>query len=222
MIAHILERLLLFVSLPIVAWSSHVTFDHIRHTGNQDSGVLAALPANGGWPDIDLDNVAIQFGGGTLSLPPVTVPAECDSSGVTTIEYDHTPGLASGIDEPGASAATRRSVLAVASGPTSITQSDDRNSAAARLAARWEAGTVIEAIDPKTPYGKWLMISYGGSDAATMRLGGGNRQAGESLALCFIGLLGISPSVLRRRGGRGGRGTGRRRKSRPAGGRDIG
>src|ERR1039458_7015069 len=52
-----LERLLLSVSLPLVSWSSHVTFDLVPETGNRGAGTLAAFPtAAGGWSSTYYDD----------------------------------------------------------------------------------------------------------------------------------------------------------------------
>jgi hypothetical protein len=57
-------------------------------------------------------------------------------------------------------------------------------------------------VDPNTPAGRWLRIHR--TDMADLEAIGWNAlgmsPGSEHLALCFIGLLGIAPSILRRRG----------------------
>jgi hypothetical protein len=64
-----------------------------------------------------------------------------------------------------------------------------------------EKGSRMEIMDRDAPAGRWLRISR--TDIADLEAIGWNRLAmspgTEHLALCFIGLLGIAPSVLRRR-----------------------
>ena len=68
-------------------------------------------------------------------------------------------------------------------------------------------------MNPKEAAGRWLRISR--PDIEDLDVIGWNTSGmaprTEQLTLCFIGLLGMAPSILRRRGLMGGKDTGRRR-----------
>jgi hypothetical protein len=76
-----------------------------------------------------------------------------------------------------------------------------------------EGSSRTKITDPKKAAGRWLRISR--TDIADLDVIGwktlGMAPHTEQLTLCFIGLLGIAPSLLRRRGQIGGKDTGRRR-----------
>jgi hypothetical protein len=103
-----LERLLLLVSLPLVSWSSHVTFDLVPETGNRGAGTLAAFPtAAGGWSSTYYDDARGRLiagcnigcaSGRPVGLRLATVPATYEFAGVTTMEIGHVPGLPGGVD----------------------------------------------------------------------------------------------------------------------------
>ena len=103
-----LERLLLLVSLPLVSWSSHVTFDLVPETGNRGAGTLAAFPtAAGGWSSTYYEDARGRLiagcnigcaSGRPVGLRLATVPATYEFAGVTTMEIGHVPGLPGGVD----------------------------------------------------------------------------------------------------------------------------
>ena len=76
-----------------------------------------------------------------------------------------------------------------------------------------EKGSRMKAINPKEAAVLWLRISR--PDIEDLEAIGWNTSGmeprTEQLTLCFIGLLGMAPSILRRRGQLGGKDTGRRR-----------
>jgi hypothetical protein len=80
--------------------------------------------------------------------------------------------------------------------------------------SRREKGSRTEILDPDAPDGRWLRIRR--TDIADLEAIGwktlGMSPGTEHLALCFIGLLGIAPSVLRRRGPIGGSHSRRHRR----------
>src|ERR1035437_6166202 len=104
-----LERLLLLVSLPLVSWSGHVTFDLVPETGNPGARILAAFPtAAGGWSSTYYAAARGRLiagcntgcaSGRPVGLRLATVSATYDFAGVTTIEIGHVPGLPGGVDE---------------------------------------------------------------------------------------------------------------------------
>src|ERR1039457_3764728 len=104
-----LERLLLLVSLPLVSWSSNVTFDLVPETGNRGAGTLAAFPTSGGgWSSTYYEDAPGRLiagcnigcaSGRPVGLRLATVPATYDFAGVTTMEIGHVPGLPGGVDE---------------------------------------------------------------------------------------------------------------------------
>ena len=92
---------------------------------------------------------------------------------------------------------------------------DGRNgSSAARQPGHGEKDWEMETMSPKAPAGRWLRISQ--TEAADMDVIGWNTlrvaPGREELVLCFIGLLGIAPSMLRQRGPAGGKHTRRHRR----------
>src|ERR1017187_8006970 len=97
-----LERLLLLVSLPLVSWSSHVTFDLVPETGNPGATLAAFPTAAGGWSSTYYDDARGRLiagcnigcaSGWPVGLRLGAVPATYDFAGVTTIEIGHVPGL---------------------------------------------------------------------------------------------------------------------------------
>ena len=76
-----------------------------------------------------------------------------------------------------------------------------------------ENGSRMTIMDPTEPAGRWLRIRR--TNIADLDVIGWNTSGmaprTERLALCFIGLLGMAPSILRRRGQLGLKDTGRRR-----------
>ena len=74
-------------------------------------------------------------------------------------------------------------------------------------------GSTMKKLDPKEPDSRWLRISR--KSVADLDVIGWNTvgmaPGTEQLTLCFIGLLWMAPSILRRRGQLGGKDTGRRR-----------
>jgi hypothetical protein len=93
-----------------------------------------------------------------------------------------------------------------------------RAGSGARLLSREVQGSRMKRLDPHEPYGRWLRINR--RNVADLDVIGWNTvgmaPGTEQLTLCFIGLLWMAPSILRRRGLLGGKDTGRRR-SIPAG-----
>ena len=83
----------------------------------------------------------------------------------------------------------------------------------ARPLSHVEKGSRMKTMDPKEAAGRWLRISR--PDIEDLDVIGWNTSGmaprAEQLTLCFIGLLGMAPSILRRRGLMGGKDTGRRR-----------
>jgi hypothetical protein len=92
------------------------------------------------------------------------------------------------------------------------------NGSSVRTLSREKDGSRIRIMDPKGTSGRWLRISR--TNIADLDVIGWNTvgmaPGTEQLTLCFIGLLWMAPSILRRRGLLGGKDTGRRR-SIPAG-----
>jgi hypothetical protein len=76
-------------------------------------------------------------------------------------------------------------------------------------------GSRMEIMHPDAPGGRWLRVNSVDIESldaigwATL----GMAPRTEQLTLCFIGLLGIAPSILRRRGAIGGKHAGHRRRS---------
>ena len=87
------------------------------------------------------------------------------------------------------------------------------NGSGARPLIHRAKGFRVKIMDPDAPAGRWLRIRR--ADTADLDVIGWNTVGmaphTEQLALCFIGLLGMAPSILRRRGLTGGKDTGRRR-----------
>jgi hypothetical protein len=83
----------------------------------------------------------------------------------------------------------------------------------ARPLSHGESGSRMRIMNPKEAAGRWLRISR--PDIEDLDVIGWNTSGmaprAEQLTLCFIGLLGMAPSILRRRGLMGGKDTGRRR-----------
>jgi hypothetical protein len=83
----------------------------------------------------------------------------------------------------------------------------------ARPLSHGQKGSRMKIMDPKAAAGRWLRISR--PDIEDLDVIGWNTPGmaprTEQLTLCFIGLLGMAPSILRRRGLMGGKDTGRRR-----------
>jgi len=99
---------------------------------------------------------------------------------------------------------------------TDIARFGGRNGAGARLLSRAEKVSKIDTVDPDTPGRRWLRISrveLASLDAIGWKTVGMAPRT-EQLALCFIGLLGIVHSILRRRGQMGGKPVGRHRSTR--------
>src|ERR1035438_8281095 len=100
-----LARLLLFVSLPMVSWSSRVSFMLLPGTENPGTGTRSVFPGTaGGWSNIYYDDDIIWLGGG-IKPPAVavtqvaTVPAAHDSARMAAIEICDAPGFWSAADE---------------------------------------------------------------------------------------------------------------------------
>ena len=87
------------------------------------------------------------------------------------------------------------------------------NRAGERTLSHAEGSSRTKITDPKKAAGRWLRISR--TDIADLDVIGwktlGMAPHTEQLTMCFIGLLGMAPSILRRRGQLGLRDTGRRR-----------
>ena len=87
------------------------------------------------------------------------------------------------------------------------------NGSGARPLSHGVRGSRMKNMDPNGPAGRWLRISR--TDIADLDVIGWNTVGmaphTEQLTMCFIGLLGMAPSILRRRGLLGGKDTGRRR-----------
>jgi hypothetical protein len=83
----------------------------------------------------------------------------------------------------------------------------------ARPLSHGDRGSRIKIMDPKEAAGRWLRVTR--PDIEDLDVIGWNTSGmaprAEQLTLCFIGLLGMAPSILRRRGLMGGKDTGRRR-----------
>ena len=83
----------------------------------------------------------------------------------------------------------------------------------ARPLSHGEKGSRMKIMDPKEAAGQWLRITR--PEIEDLDVIGWNTSGmaprTEQLTLCFIGLLGMAPSILRRRGLMGGKDTGRRR-----------
>jgi hypothetical protein len=86
----------------------------------------------------------------------------------------------------------------------------------AHPASQWTDAPGTATANLTTEAGRWLRISQ--NETASGDVIGWNTLEGgparEQLALCFIGLLAIAPSVLRRRGMIGPRNGGRGRRPR--------
>jgi hypothetical protein len=89
------------------------------------------------------------------------------------------------------------------------------NSATVTL-SHGKKGSKTDMTDPDAPAGRWLRVER--VELASLDVIGwktvGMAPRTEQLALCFIGLLGIAPSVLRRKGQMGGKPIGRQRRAR--------
>ena len=85
----------------------------------------------------------------------------------------------------------------------------------ARPLSHPESGSRMRIMNSKDVAGQWLIISR--PEIEDLEVIGWNTPGmaprTEQLTLCFIGLLGMAPSVLRRRGLLGGKDTGRRRST---------
>ena len=96
---------------------------------------------------------------------------------------------------------------------TEIARPNRGSGSCARPLSPGEKGSRMKTMDPKEAAGLWLRISR--PDIEDLEAIGWNTPGmeprTEQLTLCFIGLLGMAPSILRRRGLLGGKDTGRRR-----------
>ena len=90
---------------------------------------------------------------------------------------------------------------------------DRANGSGAPPLGNGEKGASMQRMPPDAPAGQWLRINS--ADIASLDVIGwdtlGMAPHTEQLTMCFIGLLGMAPSILRRRGMLGGKDTGRRR-----------
>ena len=252
-----LSRLLLLLSLPMVSWSSRVTFDLVAEVGTPGPRTMSAIPAaNGDWSSLSCDVATIRSGGGMkppAAITHATTASQVDhDSGLTAIEIGHTPGLPDAVDEPLAYPAPKNGLLTYASNayligtldslrhsglsasaaavdfntggrskllsvdgvtPYVVALAIGHNAPLARKLSGWENGSGMGSMNPNAPATKWLKLGPRHSDAAAMDVISWNMPMGEPLALCLIGLLGIMPSALRRRGEFGERRAPHRRRS---------
>jgi hypothetical protein len=101
----LLARLLLFVSLPMVSWSSRLTFDLVPETGNPDPGVLAAFQAAAAGPTVNsplLTDAIIDLNNSyawDLNRDDSITPGTYDFGGVATQEIGNALGFLSRVDE---------------------------------------------------------------------------------------------------------------------------
>lgn len=226
-----LKRLLSLVLLPVVSWSSHITFDLVSRTGDLDSGTLAAFPTTAGGSNTYYDDVAIRSGAGIR--PPAVTALEttgCASGRpagpglhastiylIKMLDLSPCSGVSTSTAAIDFTADNRRRLLSVDGGaPYTVQFANAKNSAVVRRLSQWKDGSGMELMDPDAPAVKWLRVSSSQSNVAGMDLTGWNGPIGEPLALCLIGVIAMMPSVLRRRGEAGGRRrSGRRRRSHP-------
>jgi hypothetical protein len=121
------------------------------------------------------------------------------------------PGTSSGRIDIGAESGSR--FLAADKRGTEIARFDRRNGRGAYQSSYGKSGSRIEIMHPAGPAGRWLRANRG--DLASLDVIGWDTLAmaphTEQLTLCFIGLLAIIPSIVRRRGLFGGKHAARRR-----------
>jgi hypothetical protein len=123
------------------------------------------------------------------------------------------PGTSSASIDIGAESGRR--FLSAEKRGTEIARFDRGNGPGAHPLSYREKGSGMEVMRLDAPAGRWLRVNA--TDLASLDVIGwdtlGMGPRAEQLTLCFIGLLGIVPSILRRRGVIGGKHAGHRRRS---------
>ena len=228
----VLKRLLIFVSLPIISWSGHITYDSVRDTGNLDSGLLAAFPADAaGWSSTYYEGVTIRLASRMIADDAAEACgrpiARCDTGNlphdesgtylIKLLDLNQDSGSNTSAAVLNLTADRRRRLLAMDRGANYVMQfvnGADPPVVTLHSIGRMD-GSGVEIMKLNAPASQWLRISQNDREPTVMDLFVWNRPMGEPLALCLMGLLWISPAVLHRRGEIGGRRHGRRRRSHP-------
>ena len=214
-------RLLLRVCLPIVSWTTPFP----SAAAPAAPGVLSRRAV--GVPDnIDRLIRGTYANAGVTGIPPAfafIADATIDLHGGYEWDLQRAVGSAPDLSPcyvPGSSytgidirADSGNWFLLERNRATEIARPNRGIGSSARPLSHVEKGSRMKTMDPKEAAGLWLRISR--PDIEDLDVIGWNTSGmaprTEQLTLCFIGLLGMAPSVLRRRGLLGGKDTGRRR-----------
>jgi hypothetical protein len=211
------------VCLPMVSWA-----DRVPSAAEPAAPGLSSRAAGGAPDNINRLVQEAYTNAGTQGSPLISAfftDATIDSQSGYEWERQRaggrTPDL-SPCDGPGTSSASidigaesgRRFLSAERRG-SEIARFDRGNGTAAHPLSSGEKGSRMEIMHPDAPAGRWLRVHSAHIESLDAigwdTLGMAPRA--EQLTLCFIGLLGIVPSVLRRRGVIGGKHAGHRRRS---------
>ena len=134
--------------------------------------------------------------------------------GMPDLSPGYGPGTSSGRIDIGAESGRR--FLAADKRGTEIARFDRRNGRGAYQPSHGKMGSRIEIMHPAGSAGRWLRVKS--ADRTSLDVIGwdtlGMAPHTEQLTLCFIGVLAIIPSIVRRRGLFGGKHAARRRSIR--------
>ena len=212
-------RLLFRVCLPMFSWTDPAP----SAAATVAPGMLSR--GTGGMPD-NIDRLMRETypNGGLTGGPPFSAffadatidlqsGYEWDARSADGSAADSSPCCGHGTSSPGIEiGADSRSKFLSAEKRRMETARLDRGSGARPL-GKGEKGSRMERLPPDVPAGRWLRVHS--TDIASLDVIGwdtmGMAPRTEQLTMCFIGLLGMAPSILRRRGMLGGKDTGRRR-----------
>jgi hypothetical protein len=201
--------LIVLVSLPMAPWASRITLNVVPETRDLDPRALAAFRAAAGSrvPVIPM-NSPYPIGAATNSQSGYVWDLYASTAYVVeTLNLFPDCGSSTSAGAMDLCADSRSRSFAVDIGVTG----GARFANAGKFSAGYgKDGSWMEIANPGAPAGRWLRIRHGDMGAlnAMSRNWLEMSPEQERLALCLIGILGIVPSLLRRRGAIGGKRAG--------------